>query len=105
VRLWIPDKTGICRILFKRGCSVHARDNRSKTPLFFACMLSVDTTVAKLLINHGADIHAKPDHGSSSLQIASGGYGNPLPRSSRHSSDKNWGEDAICLSHVASAST
>ncbi|KAL9109115.1 MAG: hypothetical protein Q9227_006206 [Pyrenula ochraceoflavens] len=66
----------ITGILLDYGADVHAIDDRSQTPLHFACKLG-RTRMAKLLLKHEAQADARDKNGWTALHLASShGHGN-----------------------------
>ncbi|MNV01420.1 Ankyrin repeat protein [compost metagenome] len=61
---------GVIQLLLNKGAQTHIFDSDGHTALHSAAFHSDNVELIRLLIEHGADIHAKIEGGESVLAIA-----------------------------------
>eukprot|EP01041_Mallomonas_annulata_P007586 gene7586-15547_t len=59
----------ILKFLIENGADINSKDDRGRSELFRACVIS-DKEAVKLLINAGADVNAKTNNGISALNLS-----------------------------------
>ena len=59
----------VCEMLIQFGIDIDAMSKLGRTPLIHSAMMG-EYKIAKMLIEHGADIHVKPEHGETALHAA-----------------------------------